>query len=141
MSQESLGILGYDSFHFAVEDLERSRAFYTEKLGFQEVARAGDTLVRKSGQVSSIFAAGDVRVCVSTPLHQECKAARYLRRHPAGVMSLSFRVRDLDHAYRVLDGRGAAFLAEPVEARRGSGRYRAFEIATPLGDVAFRYVE
>jgi len=142
MGKESLGILGFDSFHFAVENLERSRLFYTERFDFDSVARAGDLLVEKSGQVSSVFGAGEVRVCVSTPLHQDCKAARYLRRHPAGIMSLSFRVEDLDRTYKLLDERGASFLADPIEDRTSSGgRYRAFEIATPLGDVAFRYVE
>src|SRR5258708_37669657 len=92
----SIGILGYDSFHFVVENLERSRAFYTQKLDFKEVARASDDLVQRSGQQSVVFGAGDARVCVSTRLNQSCKASRYLQRHPAGVMSLSFRVKSLN---------------------------------------------
>jgi 4-hydroxyphenylpyruvate dioxygenase len=139
---ESLGIIGFDSFHFAVENLERSRKFYRQKLDFDEVARAGDLLAQRSGQASAVFGAGDVRVCVSTPLHQDCRAARYLRRHPAGIMSLSFRVEDLDRTMRLLEARGATILADPIEDRDSSGgRYRSFEIATPLGDVAFRYIE
>ena len=139
---ESLGIMGFDSYHFAVENLERSKSFYREKLDFDEVARASDVLVQRSGQRSVVFGAGDVRVCVSTPLHEDCRAARYLRRHPAGIMSLSFRVEDLDRTMRLLEQRGATVLADPVEDRDASGgRYRSFEIATPLGDVAFRYIE
>jgi 4-hydroxyphenylpyruvate dioxygenase len=139
---ESLGIIGFDSFHFAVENLERSKSFYREKLDFDEVARAGELLVRRSGQASTVFGAGDVRVCVSTPLHEDCRAARYLRRHPAGIMSLSFRVEDLDRTLHLLEQRGATILADPLEDRDASGgRYRSFEIATPLGDVAFRYIE
>jgi 4-hydroxyphenylpyruvate dioxygenase len=136
------GILGYDSFHFVVENLERSRRFYTEVLDFKEIARAGDELAQRSGQQSVVFAAGDARVCVSTPLAQHGKAARYLRRHPAGVMSLSFRVKNLDETAAFLDARGGTFLSEPLEVKddRG-GVYRAFEIATPLGDVAFRFIE
>jgi 4-hydroxyphenylpyruvate dioxygenase len=142
MPSESLGILGFDSFHFAVENLDRSRLFYTERFDFDEVARASHRLVEKSGQVSAVFGSGDVRVCVSTPLHQDCRAARYLRRHPDGIMSLSFRVEDLDRTHALLEARGAAILADPIEHRSlDGGRYRAFEIATPLGDVAFRYVE
>lgn len=142
MPKNNLGILSYDSFHFAVENIERSHAFYTQKLDFAEVARSGAALTQRSGQESRVFAAGDVRVCVSTPLRQECKAARYLRRHPAGVMSLSFRVEDLDFTRETLEKRGATLLDEPYEERDANGgRYRAFEIATPLGDVAFRFVE
>jgi 4-hydroxyphenylpyruvate dioxygenase len=138
----SLGILGYDSFHFVVEDLERSRVFYTERFDFQEVAHAGAELVKRSGQESRVFGAGDVRVCVSTPLRQTSKASRYLARHPAGVMSLSFRVKDLDHTMKLLGERGGTFLGEPIDRKdeRG-GRYRSVEIATPLGDVNFRFVQ
>jgi 4-hydroxyphenylpyruvate dioxygenase len=137
-----LGLVGFDSIHFVVEHLDRSRAFYSEKFDFKEVARAGDDLVERSGQQSVVYGAGDVRVCVSTPLAQRSKAARYLRRHPAGVMSLGFRVKNLDETMAFLDARGGTFLSEPVEDTDGQGgRYRAVEIATPLGDVAFRFVE
>ncbi|HEY1692797.1 MAG TPA: VOC family protein [Polyangiaceae bacterium] len=142
MPAEHIGILGYDSMHFVVENLERSRKFYTEKFDFKEVAKAGDELTARSGQQSVVFGAGDVRVCVSTPLGQSSKAARFLRRHPAGVMSLSFRVKNLDETMAFLEARGGTFLSDPVrdEDARG-GSYRAVEIATPLGDVAFRFVE
>ena len=142
MSGEHIGITGYDSFHFVVENLERSRKFYAERFDFKEVARAGDDLVSRGGQQSIVLGAGDVRVCVSTPLHQQSKASRYLKRHPAGVMSLSFRVEDLDATMAFLEKRGGTFLADPLEDKDESGgTYRSVEIATPLGDVAFRFVE
>ena len=141
MASENLGILGYDSYHFVVENLERSRKFYTENFDFKEVARAGDELVERSGQQSVVFGAGDVRVCVSTPLRQQSKAARYLQRHPAGVMSLSFTVKNLDETIAFLEARGGTFLADPYEDKDGKASYRSVEIATPLGDVAFRFVE
>ena len=37
MGKESLGILGFDSFHYAVENLERSRLFYTERFDFDDI--------------------------------------------------------------------------------------------------------
>jgi 4-hydroxyphenylpyruvate dioxygenase len=142
MAGENLGIIGYDSFHWAVENVERSCAFYTEKLDFKEVARSGDELIARGGQQSVVFGAGDARVCISTALRQTSKAGRYLRRHPAGIMSLSFRVKDLDATMAVLEKRGGTFLGDPIEDKDASGgRYRAVEIATPLGDVAFRFVE
>jgi len=138
---DQIGIVGYDSFHFVVENLERSRKFYLSNFDFKEVARAGDELTERSGQQSVVFGAGDARVCVSTPLRQESKASRYLKKHPAGVMSLSFQVSDLDQTIAFLEKRGGTFLADPYEDKDGSGTYRSVEIATPLGDVAFRFVE
>ena len=142
MAQASLGLLGYDSFHFVVEDLYRSKRFYIDKLGFVEVARAGDKLALDTGQQAVVFGAGDVRVCVTTPLAQRSVAARYLRRHPAGVMSLALRVENLDQTIAFLEQRGGTFVSDPVEdTGEAGGRYRAVEIATPLGDVTFRFVE
>ncbi len=142
MTREHCGITGFDSFHFVVENLDRSRRFYTEVLDFKEVAKAGPELVERSGQQSVVFGAGDARVCVSTPLTQRSKAARYLKVHPAGVMSLSFTTDDLDKTADFLDKRGGTFLSEPLEVKNADGStYRSFEIATPLGDVAFRFVE
>ena len=141
MSGDHIGILGYDSFHFVVENIDRSRKFYLEKLDFKEVARASDELTERSGQQSVVFGAGEVRVCVSTPLRQQSKASRYLTRHPAGVMSLSFVVKSLDETIAFLEQRGGTFLADPFEDKDGKGSYRSVEIATPLGDVAFRFVE
>ncbi len=141
-TSRGIGIIGYESFHFVVENFERSRKFYESVLDFKEVARAGDELTGRSGQQSAVFASGDVRVCLSTPLSAGSKAARYLKRHPAGVMSLGFRVQNLEKAITFLEARGGTLLADPVEAKddRG-GTYRSFEIATPLGDLAFRFVE
>src|SRR6202167_5137980 len=134
--QGGLGVIGYDSLHFVVENLERSRAFYTQKFDFKEVARAGDELTQRSGQQSAVFGAGDARVCVSTPLSQTSKAARFLKRHPAGVMSLSFRVKNLDETIAFLEKRAGTFLGDPVEHKDGlGGTYRAVDIATPLGCV------
>ncbi len=138
----NIGILGYDSFHFVVENLERSRAFYTQKLDFKEVARASDELTQRSGQQAVVFGAGDARVCVSSPLNQSSKAARYLKRHPAGVMSLSFRVKNLNETIAFLEQRGGTLMADPFEDKDASGgTYRSVEIATPLGDVRFRFIE
>jgi 4-hydroxyphenylpyruvate dioxygenase len=142
MSGEHSGITGYDSFHFVVENLDRSRKFYTEKFDFKEVARAGDDLVERSGQQSVVFGAGQARVVVSTPLRQQAKASRYLKKHPAGVMSLSFRVKNLDETIAFLEKRGGTFLADPLtDTDESGGTYRSVEIATPLGDVAFRFIE
>jgi 4-hydroxyphenylpyruvate dioxygenase len=151
MKKESLGLLGYDAYHFVVEHHERSDRFYRELFDFKVVGKAGDELVGRSGQAATVYGAGDVRVVVSTPVRgteqsgskeRVSKAARYLRRHPAGVMSLGFRVADLDHTIRVLESRGGTLIAEPVvETQPGGGIYKSVEIATPLGEVAFRFVE
>ena len=54
---DSLGILGYDTFHFIVGSLARSRRFYTKALGFTEVARASEKKMDRGGEEASVFGA------------------------------------------------------------------------------------
>ena len=138
---DSVGIIGYDSFHFVVSDLERSRRFYAQALGFTEVARSSREKVERGGEEASVFGAGHIRVLVSTPVRKDSRAARYLRIHPDGISSLALRVRDIEAAWKFLDGRGATFLSDIVTDTGAEGVFRTFNIATPLDDVTFRFIE
>jgi 4-hydroxyphenylpyruvate dioxygenase len=139
---KGVGILGYDSVHFVVENIERSRKFYTGRLDFAEVSTSSSALASSSGEQSIVFGAGDVRVCVSSPITQASNASRYLKKHPAGIPNLAFRVSDLDQTIKALEARGGTFFADPVEDKdEHGGTYRSVDVATPLGDLAFKFVE
>jgi len=137
-----LGIVGYDAYEFVVADLERSRRFYTGMMDVPEVARLGERAAAASGEESVLFAAGKARCLCVSPRERGSAAERWLARHPDGVRRIGFRVRDAAHARSLLGERGATFTSGLVEASDGQGRpYRSFDIATPLGDVRFRFVE
>jgi 4-hydroxyphenylpyruvate dioxygenase len=137
-----LGIVGYDSYEFVVADAERSRRFYTEMMDVPDVARLDERSAAERGEDAVIFRAGKAQcVCVS-PRERGSAAAGWLARHPDGVRTVGFRVRDLDHARRVLGEREATFCSDVVTATDHRGApYRHFDIATPLGEVRFRFVE
>ena len=60
--ENSIGILGYDSFHFVVENLDRSRQFYTRRFGFKEVAKSSQELTeRTNGAASATHRQGYLR--------------------------------------------------------------------------------
>src|SRR5437660_1420099 len=138
---DSLGIIGYDSFHFIVSDLERSRRFYTQALGFSEVARASSRKLERGGEEAFVFGAGKIRVLVSSPSRPGSRAARYLRIHPDGISSLAFRVKDVKATWAFLDKRGATFLSDIQVDETPHGRFSTFNIATPLDDVTFRFIQ
>src|SRR5262245_41417557 len=121
-----LGIVGLHSLHFAVHSLEKTRRFYEDQLGFVPLWRASDALVARSGQESIVYGGGTARIVLSAPKTETCKAARYLKQHPEGVMSVAFAVRDVHQAFSVLERRGATPLSDVNER----GDYRDFEIAT-----------
>jgi 4-hydroxyphenylpyruvate dioxygenase len=137
MEIRNLGIRCIDHVDYVVRDLERSRQFYTQRMDFAETARSGARYEQETGERAAVFDAARVRVQCSTPLEKDSDAARFLRAHPDGVRAIAFRVQSLDHAWKTLEGRGANFLDEP----RGQAGHRGFAVASPLGDVEYRFLE
>jgi 4-hydroxyphenylpyruvate dioxygenase len=138
--RESLGIEAIDHLTFYVEYLHRSREFYLEKMGFSEVAHTTPETHKRLGFEAAVFGAGQVRVQVCTPLNSHSPIAHYLKRHPAGVAEVAFRVSDLERTVRLLEKRGATLIEDPVRVKDG-GEYREAAIATPLGDVHYVFVQ
>jgi len=137
-----LGIVGYDSYEFVVSDIERSRGFYTSMMDVPEVARFDERAAAEHGEDALLFAAGRAQCICVTSRDRGSSADRWVKRHPDGVRVVGFRVRDLDATRRVLGERGATFCTEVIASLDHLERpYRRFDIATPLGDVRFRFVE
>jgi 4-hydroxyphenylpyruvate dioxygenase len=141
-TQESLGILGIESVHWYVHDLERTRRFYTEAMDFAEIGVSDPDLDRRGRQKSAVFQAGDVALICSQPLGQGGRAFRYLKSHPDGVGTLIFRVKDIQHTYKLLEKRGGTFITD-IDQYTDShgGKLWHFLIATPFGDACFRFVQ
>ena len=137
-----LGIVGYDSYEFVVADIERSRRFYTEMMDVPLVAKLDERVAADRGEDAVIFQAGKAKCVCVTPRERGAAADRWLKRHPDGVRTVGLRVRDIDHTRRILGEREATFCSDTVDGVDGEGgRYRQFEIATPIGEVRFRFVQ
>lgn len=139
--KESLGIEAVDHLTFYVEYLHRSREFYMEKMGFSEVAHTTPETHKRLGYEAAVFGAGQVRVQVCTPLNSHSPVAHYLKRHPAGVAEVAFRVSDLEKTVRLLEKRGATLVESPLRVTDSGGEYREAVIATPLGDLNYVFVQ
>ncbi|MBV8756976.1 MAG: VOC family protein [Deltaproteobacteria bacterium] len=136
---ESLGIKRLDGIHYYVRDLERSRRFYIEKLDFAETWRSSPDLERDGRQKSACFQAGNVRVVCSSPVGEGGRAARFLSKHPDGVGTLIFEVKDIEKTFRLLEERGGTAISDIETFREGGGMLRQFSITTPFGDTTFRF--
>ena len=137
-----LGIVGYDAYEFVVADIDRSRRFYSEMMDLPEVARLDEREAARRGEDAVIFSAGKAQCICVTPRERGSSADRWLKRHPDGVRVVGFRVRDADATRGVLTERNATLTSDVITTTDGEGRpYRFFEIATPVGDVRFRFVE
>jgi len=138
---EPIGIKRLEGIHYYVNDLERSRQFYTGKLDFAETWRSDPDLEAKGKQRSACFSAGNINVVCSTPVGQGGRAARFLSKHPDGVGTLIFEVEDADKAFRLLDARGGTMIDDIQTFKDDGGTLRQFSITTPFGDCTFRFRE
>jgi 4-hydroxyphenylpyruvate dioxygenase len=138
---EPLGILRLEALHYYVRDLERSRAFYTQKLDFAEVATSSPEMEQQGKQRLVVFDAGDCRVGVSAPLGEGGRAWRFLRKRAEGVGSIVFEVEDVQRTFRLLEGRGGTPIQDIQWHSDDHGTIGFFSITTPFGDTTFRFVE
>lgn len=137
-----LGIIGWDGFEYVVRDLEAARRFYRDKLGIHAAGRLGERAAAESGEEALLLRAGSIAFACRASRARGSRADRWLRRHPEGVRTLAFRVRDLEAALRLLEQRGATLSRAPWSEEDHAGRpSHQFEIATPLGDVRLRFVQ
>jgi 4-hydroxyphenylpyruvate dioxygenase len=137
----SLGIKRLEALHYYVNDLERSRRFYTERLGFAVIGESGAELVEGGHQRALVFEAGNCRVVCSSPLGAGGRAYRYLQKHPDGIGSLILEVENVEHTFELLEGRGGTPVHDIVTTETTDGVLRTFLITTPFGDTTFRFVE
>jgi 4-hydroxyphenylpyruvate dioxygenase len=138
---ESLGIKRLESATWYVHDLVRARAFYTEKLDLAEVGTSSSELDARGKQTSAVFQGGDLSLICSAPAGQNGRAARFLKKHPEGIGTLTFEVADIAKTRQLLDQRGATFLDDTYLARDEKGTISFFSITTPFGDTTFRFVQ
>jgi len=131
-------LLGFEHY---VRDLERTRRFYVEGLGFTELGRSSSELERSSGQTSLAFRAGKALFVCSSPLAQRGPAFRYLSRHPEGIGAALFEVTDIHAAFAQLELNGATPITEIEAFEDAQGRSDCFSITTPFGDTTFRFLE
>lgn len=138
----NLGIMGWDTYEYIVNDLERSKHFYCSQLGLPLIAQLNERHRNEHGEKGYLFKANAISISCVSPQLTNSRTDRWLKRHPDGVSILGLKVRDLELARQKLKERGATFWTEIVESQDYQNKpYRYFEIATPLGDVRYRFVE
>jgi 4-hydroxyphenylpyruvate dioxygenase len=138
---ESFGLKKLDSVHYYVRDLDRSRKFYVDRMDFAEMGSSSPELEQVGKQRSVMFQAGEAKVICSEPVGEGGRAARWLKKHPAGVGTLNFEVEDIDRAFKMLEARGATPIQDIIRAKDAHGTLSYFSIATPFGDCTFRFFE
>ena len=141
MQNESLHIKRVASIHMFVRDLERSRDHYVNRLGLAEIAVSTPSFEQEERARASVVEAGGARFVLIEPLGSRGESFQWLRAHPEGVGRIVFEVADAEHAFHVLSRRNAALVTGLERRQLDSGRVTWFDIATPLGDTLFRFMQ
>ncbi|MEM1349543.1 MAG: VOC family protein, partial [Myxococcota bacterium] len=139
---KNLGIIGYDSIRFVSLDLERSREFYVDKMDFAVTGRTTPGFEQEFGYKGLVFSARNITVEVVESLDDLSAPAKHLRQHSAGISAVRFLVKDIEFARDTLASRGATFMNDGVlTTEADGGTYRFFEIASPLGNTTYGFVQ
>jgi 4-hydroxyphenylpyruvate dioxygenase len=138
----NLGLIGWDHYEYVFADLESGRVFLEQQMDLPETGRLSSRASGERGEDALFYRAGRAALACVVPTDPESPAGKWLRRHPEGVRRLAFRVHDLDFTRRTLAERGATFRTGTVAGADQQGQpYRYFDIATPMGDVTYRFVQ
>jgi 4-hydroxyphenylpyruvate dioxygenase len=138
---ESLGIRKIVALLYYVEDLERVRRFFLDKLDFAEIGVSSPELEQEGRQKSAVFQAGAVTLVICEPVGEGGRAWRWLRKHPEGVGTIIFEVEDIEKTFKLLDERGGTMITDVQRFRDDGGSLAMFSITTPFGDTTFRFIE
>src|SRR5689334_765418 len=114
-------LLGWDHLELWVGNAKQAAYFYEHAFGFTRTAYAGpETGVRD--RCSYVLEQGEIRLVLTSALHEEHEISRHVCRHGDGVRDIALTVPDTTEAYRQAVQRGARGVAEPrtVEDSYGS---------------------
>lgn len=140
---ESLGIIKVESVHWYVRDMVRTRRFYTELMDFAELGESSPELTRAGRQHSVLFNAGDVNLICSAPVGEGGRAWRWLQKHPEGVGTINYLVKDVEKTWKLLEARGGTIIDDQLQRFTDDkgGKLAFFSITTPFGNTTFRFIQ
>jgi 4-hydroxyphenylpyruvate dioxygenase len=140
---DSLDIIKVESVHWYVHDLARTRRFYTELMDFAEVGESSAELTKRGRQHSVVFNANDVTLICSAPVGEGGRAWRWLQKHPEGVGTVNFLVRDVEKVWRLMEQRGGTIIDDGLQRFTDDkgGKLAFFSITTPFGNTTFRFIQ
>ncbi len=141
MTASNLGIRRLHSIEICVHDVEPWLDYLTKGFGFQHVAVNTGSEVEKTGTSRLLLRCADVCLVLQEAVHAGSSVKRYLERHPEGISTLNFLVRDLQATERQLIERHATPTDFIETASAGPVEWSRLRIATPLGDVEFCFIE
>jgi 4-hydroxyphenylpyruvate dioxygenase len=138
-TKDFMPLHGIDHVELYVGNALQSAFFWTQALGFKEVAYAGlETGVRD--RASHVLQQGRIRIVLTGALTPEHEIGRHVAHHGDGVKVIALSVPSVENAYREATTRGARGVREPWESSDEHGTVRQATIET-YGETLHTFVE
>ncbi|MFJ8677101.1 4-hydroxyphenylpyruvate dioxygenase [Streptomyces sp. NPDC093589] len=128
-----------DHVEFYVGDVKQSAHYYCGTYGFRVVAEAGPR-TGLAGARSLVLAHGGVRIVLTSGLHADHPAARFVRRHGDGVRDVALRTSDAAGDFARAVAAGADAVAEPETFEDAGGRVTRATVAV-TNDLVHSFVQ
>ncbi|MGP4002614.1 4-hydroxyphenylpyruvate dioxygenase [Streptomyces sp. 8N706] len=128
-----------DHIEFFVGDAVQAAHYHCSAYGFRVVAEAGP-LTGLPGVRSLVLAHGGVRLVLTSALHGDHEASRFVRRHGDGVRDVALRTDDATGDFARAVAAGAEPVAEPRTFEDGDGRVTVATIAV-TNDLVHSFVQ
>ncbi len=136
-------VTAIDHVGIAVSDLEATKAWYADNLGFvvlHEETNVGQGVVEAMVGPQDAMTTGGAQIQLLAPLDESSTIAKFLDRNGPGLQQLAVRVVDVDEVVRRLTASGIRVLYP--EARRGTADSRInFVHPKDAGGVLLELVE
>jgi 4-hydroxymandelate synthase len=125
-----------DHVELYVGEAQQTAFYLCNALDFEVLGQGG-----VDGQHSMLLGHGDIRLLLTSGLHAEQPATRYVQRHGGGVATIGLRTDDAAKAFAEVVERGARPIEEPRVWRRHDGSEVVTASVSGFGDVNHRFVQ
>jgi 4-hydroxymandelate synthase len=132
----SVDIRQVDHVELYVGDTQQTAFYLCNALDFEVLGQGG-----AAGRRSLLVGHGDIRLLLTSGLHAEQPATRYVQRHGDGVATIGLRTDDAEKAFTEAVQRGARPVAQPRVWRGRDGSEVVTASVSGFGDVNHRFVQ
>ncbi|MCA9279963.1 MAG: 4-hydroxyphenylpyruvate dioxygenase [Phycisphaeraceae bacterium] len=111
-STDPLSLIDVDHVRFYVGNAKQAAYFYANTFGFQ-IEQIADLTTGSRDEADYLLTQGNIRLMLTTPLHDRHPAAEEVKLYGDGVKDVAFTVHDAVAAYERAIKNGAQSAAEP----------------------------
>jgi 4-hydroxyphenylpyruvate dioxygenase len=138
LAADPLALIDVDHVRFYVGNAKQAAYFYAHTFGFN-ISQVADLTTGSRDEADYLLTQGNIRLLLTSPLHDKHPAAEEIRLYGDGVKDVAFTVADAEAAYEQAMRNGGVSAQEPRVLKDGRGTVTVASIRT-YGRVIHTFV-